>query len=55
MLRQIIAAASTKEAARALGISPRTVEVHRSHIMFKLGAKNVADLARIVMRAKYRM
>jgi two-component system, LuxR family, response regulator FixJ len=55
VLRQIMAAASTKEAARALGISPRTVEVHRSHIMHKLGAKNVADLARIVMRAKCRM
>ena len=55
VLRQIMAAASTKEAAQALGISHRTVEVHRSHIMHKLGAKNVADLARIVMGPRCRM
>jgi len=40
---------SNKEAARRLGISPRTIEVHRSRIMEKLEAKNTADLIRIVM------
>lgn len=40
---------SNKEAARRLGISPRTIEVHRSRIMEKLEAKNAADLIRIVM------
>src|SRR5882724_9380853 len=40
---------SNKEAARQLGISPRTIEVHRSRIMEKLDAKNAADLIRIVM------
>ena len=40
--------ASNKEAGRTLGISPRTVEVHRARIMDKLGAKNAADLVRIV-------
>jgi len=40
---------SNKEAARELGISPRTIEVHRSRIMEKLDAKNTADLIRIVM------
>jgi DNA-binding CsgD family transcriptional regulator len=35
-----------------LGISPRTIEVHRARIMEKLGAKNVADLIRIVMSEK---
>ncbi|MGA8817327.1 MAG: response regulator [Xanthobacteraceae bacterium] len=49
VLSQITAAASNKEAARNLGISPRTVEIHRSHIMQKLGAKNSVDLIRIVM------
>jgi two-component system, LuxR family, response regulator FixJ len=38
--------ASNKEAARALGISPRTVEFHRANAMQKLGAKNIADLVR---------
>jgi two-component system response regulator FixJ len=42
---------SNKEAGRMLGISPRTIEVHRARIMEKLGAKNAADLVRIVMSA----
>jgi two-component system, LuxR family, response regulator FixJ len=41
--------ASSKEAALRLGISPRTVELHRAHIMAKLGARNAADLVRIVL------
>ncbi len=47
---QLIAdGASNKEAGRRLGISPRTVELHRAHLMAKLGAKNAADLVRIVL------
>jgi FixJ family two-component response regulator len=30
-----------------LGISPRTVEVHKSRMMTKLGARNLAELVRI--------
>lgn len=41
--------ASNKEAGRRLGISPRTVEVHRARIMDKLGARNAAELIRIVL------
>lgn len=40
---------SNKETGRALGISPRTVEVHRARVMEKLGARNTADLMRIVL------
>ncbi|MGV8856595.1 MAG: response regulator transcription factor [Devosia sp.] len=40
---------SNKEAGRLLGISPRTVEVHRARVMEKLGARNTADLMRIVL------
>ena len=40
---------SNKEAGRELGISPRTIEVHRSRVMEKLGARNTADLMRIVL------
>lgn len=50
----IIGGASNKEAGRALGISPRTVEVYRARIMDKLGAKNAADLVRIVLGAHRR-
>ena len=48
VLAQIAAGASNKEVGRQLGISPRTVEVHRARIMKKLGARNAADLVRIV-------
>ena len=51
MLEQIARGASNKETGRDLGISPRTVEVHRARIMDKLAAKNAADLMRIVLRA----
>jgi FixJ family two-component response regulator len=52
VLTRVVAGASNKEAGRQLGISPRTIEVHRARIMEKLGAKNVADLIRIVMSEK---
>ncbi|HNV88763.1 MAG TPA: response regulator [Methylotenera sp.] len=37
-----------KDIARKLGISHRTVEIHKSKIMHKTGAANLLDLARIV-------
>jgi DNA-binding CsgD family transcriptional regulator len=46
---QIVRGASSKEAARALGIGPRTIETHRENIMRKLGAKNTVDLVRRVL------
>jgi DNA-binding CsgD family transcriptional regulator len=49
VLARIVAGASSKEAARRLGISPRTIEFHRANILQKLGAKNTADLMRIVL------
>jgi len=49
VLAEITAGASNKEAGRRLGISPRTIEVHRASIMDKLGAKNTADLVRITL------
>ena len=49
VLDQIASGASNKEAGRRLGISPRTIEVHRARIMDKLHARNAADLVRIVL------
>ena len=52
VLEQFTAGASNKEAGRTLGISPRTIEDHRANIMKRLGARNAADLVRIVMTAQ---
>lgn len=49
VLALIVRGASNKEAGRELGISPRTIEDHRAHIMAKLGARNATDLIRIVL------
>ena len=52
ILLQIVNGASNKETGRVIGISPRTVEVHRAHIMQKLKARNIADLVRIVLNVR---
>ena len=41
-----------KEIAAALGISPRTVEVHKTRIMEKLGVRNLAELVRFAVAAQ---
>lgn len=43
-----------KEIARELGISARTVEVHKASLMDKLGARNVAELVRFALAADKR-
>ena len=40
---------SNREAGAHLGISQRTIEVHRARVMEKFGARNAADLMRIVL------
>lgn len=35
---------TSKEIGRELGISYRTVELHRAHLIEKFGARNLADL-----------
>lgn len=42
----------TKDIARALALSPRTVETHRAHVAAKLGTSAVAELARLVFLAE---
>lgn len=55
VLEHIVAGASNKEAGRLLGISPRTIEVHRARIMEKLKARNTAELVRLVYREPARV
>ena len=49
ILDLVIDGMSTKEMARHLNISPRTVEVHRSRIMRKMDMKTLRDTLRIVL------
>jgi len=49
VLMHIIKGSSNKEMSRLLGISIRTIEVHRAHVMQKLRAKNAAHLVNIVL------
>ena len=41
---------TTKEAARQLGVSVKTIETHRKRIMDKLGASSVAELTKCAIR-----
>lgn len=40
---------SNKEIGQQLGISPRTVEIHRTWVMTKMSARSIADLVRMGM------
>jgi FixJ family two-component response regulator len=42
---------TSKEIASALGVSVKTVDNHRAHLLSKLSASNVAELAAIAVRA----
>ncbi len=46
VLSLVVAGHSNKEIARLLGISHRTVEIHRARVMEKSGATNLLELAR---------
>ena len=49
VLAHIMRGVSSKEIGAALGIGKHTVDNFRTSIMRKLGAKNVADLVRIIL------
>ena len=49
VLEQAAQGLHAKEIAAALGISPRTVEVHKTRIMEKLDVRNVAELVRFAI------
>jgi len=44
VLRQILSGATSKQTARELDVSPRTVEAHRKNLLRKLGAGSVKEL-----------
>ena len=50
VMQLVVLGRHNREIAPALGISVRTVEVHKARLMAKLGVGNVADLVRIALR-----
>lgn len=52
VLECLVSGESNKAAAARLGLSPRTVEFHRAHIIKKTGAKGLPHLVRIWMLAQ---
>lgn len=51
VLEHAVGGLHAKEIAALLGISPRTVEVHKMRIMEKLGVRNIAELVRFAVAA----
>lgn len=53
VLRGVVEGKSNKEVARDLGISPRTVEVYRAHVMSKTASSSLSELVRIALLAGF--
>ena len=51
ILSKLVRSQLNKIVAHEFGISPRTVEIHRAHIMDKLAARNLSDVVRISLSA----
>ncbi len=50
VLERVVQGKPTKKIAEELGISAKTVEVHRSHVTRKMHVRSVAELVRIVTK-----
>jgi len=53
VLRGLLAGHPNKTIAYDLGLSPRTVEVHRANLMTKTGASSLSELIRMALLAGY--
>ena len=51
VLEHLVAGRSNKEVGLELGISPRTVEIHRARLMEKMTASSLAHLVRMAIEA----
>ncbi|HEY6984020.1 response regulator transcription factor [Reyranella sp.] len=52
VLECLVVGHSNKDTANLLGVSPRTVEFHRAHLMDKTGARGLPDLVRLWLAAR---
>ena len=53
VLEHLVAGRPNKVIAYELSISPRTVEIHRAHLMDKMGARSLSDLIRAALSAGF--
>jgi DNA-binding NarL/FixJ family response regulator len=53
ILRLVASGKTTKEIARELNISPKTVEFHRSQLMQRIGVRDVTGLTRYAMQGGF--
>ncbi len=49
VLRLVVAGHANKTIARNLGISPKTIEIHRANLMRKMQSKSLAELVQMVI------
>jgi two-component system response regulator FixJ len=52
VLKLVVEGNTSKEVARTLDISPRTVDIHRGHLMEKMQAGKLADLVRMALSVR---
>jgi two-component system response regulator FixJ len=53
VMERMVEGLPNKLIAHALGMSPRTVEIHRGRVMQKTHAGSLAQLVRMALRAGY--
>lgn len=49
VLRELVAGGTSRSIALNLGISPRTVDVHRARVMRKLGVSGLVELVKVAI------
>ena len=54
VLKGLLVGLPNKSIANDLGISPRTVEIHRARVMDKMGARSLSELIRLALAAGVR-
>lgn len=50
VMDRVVAGKANREIADELGLSPKTIEVHRAHVMEKMEVDSLAELVQVVVR-----